>query len=113
MIPIVLCNGLGVDSEPLKSFNNEEIANLKIYERTLLNLAQEGFDQAALVSDIDKIYFKRLRRKFPDFKIIQSRTFDHLVKENDLLIIQNNVVLNKKQLQSIFAIIQNTDRSFI
>ncbi|MBT3445252.1 CDP-alcohol phosphatidyltransferase family protein [bacterium] len=112
MIPIVLCNGLGVDSEPLKSFNNEEIANLKIYERTLLNLAQEGFDQAALVSDIDKIYFKRLRRKFPDFKIIQSRTFDHLVKENDLLIIQNNVVLNKKQLQSIFAIIQNTDRSF-
>ena len=46
MLPIIISSGQGLDSEDLSLFNDEEIGGLKLTERILLILANEGFDKA-------------------------------------------------------------------
>jgi phosphatidylglycerophosphate synthase len=113
MLPIILTNGKGIESEELSQFNNESIAGLRLTERILLILASEGFDRVQLVTDIPDLRFKRLNKKFPNFKIVQSKGLIDLDKNTDLLVFQNNIVLNKKQLQSALEAIKNNDESII
>ena len=56
---------------------------------------------------------KRLKRKFPDFKIHQSKNLSDFLNKEDVLIFQNNVVINKKQLQSTLDIINNQKKSTV
>ncbi len=111
MLPIILSNGLGIDSENLDLFINEKIGGLSLTERILLILASEGFSNAGLIADIPEISFKRLKKKYPDFKIHQSKNISDFVNKEDILIFQNNVVINKKQLQSTLDIIKNQKES--
>ena len=94
MLPIIISSGQGLDSEDLSLFNDEEIGGLKLTERILLILANEGFDKAQIVSEIQDIGLKRLKKKFPNFQIIQSSKFPDFKNETDLLLFQNNIVLN-------------------
>lgn len=113
MLPVVISNGLGIDSENLDLFINEKIGGLSLTERVLLILAAEGFSNAGLIADIPEISFKRLKRKFPDFKIHQSKNLSDFLNKEDVLIFQNNVVINKKQLQSTLDIINNQKKSAV
>ena len=113
MLPVILTNGKGIESEELSQFNNESIAGLRLTERILLILASEGFDRVQLVTDIPDLRFKRLNKKFPNFKIVQSKGLIDLDKNTELLVFQNNIVLNKKQLQSALEAIKNNDESII
>ena len=113
MLPIIISSGQGLDSEDLSLFNDEEIGGLKLTERILLILANEGFDKAQIVSEIQDIGLKRLKKKFPNFQIIQSSKFPDFKNETDLLLFQNNIVLNKKQLQSTLEIIKDNNESMI
>ena len=113
MLPVVISNGLGIDSENLDLFINEKIGGLSLTERVLLILAAEGFSNAGLIADIPEISFKRLKRKFPDFKIHQSKNLSDFLNKEDVLIFQNNVVINKKQLQSTLDIINNQKKSTV
>ena len=113
MLPIIISSGQGLDSEDLSLFNDEEIGGLKLTERILLILANEGFDKAQIVSEIQDIGLKRLKKKFPNFQIIQSSKFPNFKNETDLLLFQNNIVLNKKQLQSTLEIIKDNNESMI
>jgi len=113
MLPVILSNGLGIDSEELELFIDEKIADLTLAERILLILASEGFDEAFLVADIPKISFNRLNKKFPEFKIHQSNSLTKIPRETDILILQNNVVINKKQFQSTLKSISNTQESVV
>ena len=63
MLPIILSKGLGIDSENLDLFINEEIGGLSLTERILLILASEGFSNAGLIAEIPEISFKRLKKK--------------------------------------------------
>ena len=85
MLPIIISSGQGLDSEDLSLFNDEEIGGLKLTERILLILANEGFDKAQIVSEIQDIGLKRLKKKFTNFQIIQSSKFTNFKNENDLL----------------------------
>ena len=107
MLPIILSNGQGIDSENLDLFKNEKIGGLSLTERILLILASEGFSNAGLIADIPEIRFKRLNKKYPEFKIHQSKNISDFVNKEDILIFQNNVVINKKQTQSSLQIIKN------
>ena len=113
MLPVVISNGLGIDSENLDLFINEKIGGLSLTERVLLILAAEGFSNAGLIADIPEISFKRLKRKFADFKIHQSKNLSDFLNKEDVLIFQNNVVINKKQLQSTLDIINNQKKSTV
>ena len=113
MLPVILSNGLGIDSEELGLFINEKIADLTLAERILLILASEGFDEAFLIADIPKISFNRLNKKFPGFKIHQSNSLTKVPRETDILILQNNVVINKKQFQSTLKSISDTEESVV
>ncbi len=111
MLPVVICSGLGIDSEKLDLFLDEKIGDLTLTERILLLLASEGFSNAYIVSNVAQINFKRLNKKFPDFEILHVSSLANLPKNKDLLFFQNNLVINKKQLQSTLNVIKEENES--
>ncbi|NSW88995.1 CDP-alcohol phosphatidyltransferase family protein [bacterium] len=111
MLPVVICSGPGIDSEKLDLFLHEKIGDLTLTERILLLLASEGFSNAYIVNNVAQINFKRLNKKFPDFKLLQVSSLINLPKNKDLLFFQNNVVINKKQLQSTLNMIKEENES--
>lgn len=113
MLPVIVTNGIGIDSEELGFFSNEKIANLSLTERILLILAFQGFDNAIISTDAPNIAFNRLKKKFPNFKLTYVTSFKELPKNKDLLFFQNNVVINKKQLQSTLNLINDNNESLI
>ena len=82
MLPVILSNGLGIDSEELELFIDEKIADLTLAERILLILASEGFDEAFLIADIPKISFNRPLRlcllRSPVTAAFRTGSKDHL-----------------------------------
>ena len=111
MLPVIVCSGLGIKSEKLDLFINEKIGDLSLTERILLLLASEGFNKSYIISDLPQVNFKRLSKKFPDFEILQTSSFSNLPSTEDILFFQNNVVINKKQLQSILDLINFENNS--
>lgn len=111
MLPVIVCSGLGINSEKLDLFINEKIGDLSLTERILLLLASEGFNKSYIISDLPQVNFKRLSKKFPDFEILQTSSFSNLPSTEDILFFQNNVVINKKQLQSILDLINFENNS--
>jgi phosphatidylglycerophosphate synthase len=113
MLIVLLCKGQGVDSEELSSFNKEEVADISLFERTLINLGSAGYNEAILICEDNTLPLKQLSERHPSFRIRAEISLDNLPREQDLLIIQNNVVINKKQLGTLLETIDDENDSFI
>ena len=113
MLTVLLCKGHGIDSEELSLFNNEKVAEIPLFERTLINLANEGYDEAILICENNSISLEHLNKNYPNFRVHIKSSLDNLFFERDLLIIQNNVVINKKQLASLIETIKDKNDSFV
>ena len=62
MLSSFISSGQGLDSEDLSLFNDEKLV-VKATERILLILANEGFDKAQIVSEIQDIDAKKTQKK--------------------------------------------------
>jgi phosphatidylglycerophosphate synthase len=113
MLIVLLCKGQGVDSEELSSFNQEKVADISLFERTLINLGSAGYNEAILICESDALPLKQLSERHPGFRIRAEASLNNLPQEQDLLIIQNNVVINKKQLANLFETIEDENGSFV
>ena len=113
MLTVLLCKGHGIDSEELSLFNNEKVADINLFERTLINLANEGYKEAILICDNNNVSLEKLNKNHPDSKVQIKTSLDNLPLERDLLIIQNNVVINKKQLVNLIKTIRDENNSFV
>ena len=113
MLIVLLCKGQGVDSEELSSFNKEEVADISLFERTLINLGSAGYNEAILICEDNTLPLKQLSERHPSFRIRAEISLDNLPREQDLLIIQNNVVINKKQLGTLLETIDDENDSFV
>ena len=111
MIPAIICVGDGVCSEDLNKFNKEKIGRIPLYERILINLINEGFNKVYIVVE------KNSSLKFDNIigpVDVEYIELSDLAKINeDILIFQNNVVINKKQLAKIIQEISKTENSCI
>ena len=113
MLTVLLCKGHGIDSEELSLFNNEKVADINLFERALINLANEGYKEAILICDNNNVSLEKLNKNHPDSKVQIKTSLDNLPLERDLLIIQNNVVINKKQLVNLIKTIRDENNSFV
>ena len=113
MLTVLLCNGNGIDSEKLSLFNNEKVAEITLFERTLINLANEGYNEAILICEDNNISLEQLNKSHPSFRVQIKPSLDNLFLERDLLIVQNNVVINKKQLANLIETIRDENDSFV
>ena len=52
MITIILCKGKGLDSEELSLFEQEKIAGISLFERSLISLSNESFTESFIISDV-------------------------------------------------------------
>ena len=97
MITIILCKGKGLDSEELSLFEQEKIAGISLFERSLISLSNESFTESFIISD--KEYpLNELYKRHKNFNIQTKPKIDDFLANRDVLLIQNNVVANKKQI---------------
>lgn len=112
MITIILCKGKGLDSEELSLFEQEKIAGISLFERSLISLSNESFTESFIISD--KEYpLNELYKRHKNFNIQTKPKIDDFLANRDVLLIQNNVVANKKQIASLFKKINDENVSFI
>ena len=111
MIPAIICVGDGVCSEDLNKFNKEKIGRIPLYERILINLINEGFNKVYIV--VEKNSFLKLDNIIGPVNVEYIELSDLAKINEDILIFQNNVVINKKQLAKIIQEISKTENSCI
>ncbi len=111
MVPAIICVGDGVRSEDLDKFNKEKIGRIPLYERILINLINEGFNKVYIV--VEKDVSLKLNNILGPVNIEYIELSDLVKINEDILIFQNNVVINKKQLVKIIQEISKTENSFI
>ena len=93
MSPAIILDGIGINGEFLSDFIAEKIADITLVERLILNLQNEGFTKIYLISN-NKNNFQLTNISRPIE--IKTVSFEEIEKLNeDLLVFQNNVVLNK------------------
>ena len=109
MIPAIMCVGDSICSEKLDKFNNEKIGKIPLYERILINLINEGFNKVYIVTK-KNIFLELNNISSPvDIKYIELSDLGKI--KEDLLIFQNNIVINKKQLTKSLEEISKTKNS--
>jgi len=109
MIPAIMCVGDSICSEKLDKFNNEKIGKIPLYERILINLINEGFNKVYIVRK-KNIFLELNNISSPvDIKYIELSDLGKI--KEDLLIFQNNIVINKKQLTKSLEEISKTKNS--
>ena len=109
MIPAIMCVGDSICSEKLDKFNNEKIGKIPLYERILINLINEGFNKVYIIAK-KNISFELNNISSPvDIKYIELSDLGKI--KEDLLIFQNNIVINKKQLAKSLEEISKTKNS--
>lgn len=69
MLIVLLCKGQGVDSEELSSFNKEEVADISLFERTLINLGGAGYNEAILICEANPLPLEQLSERHHSFRI--------------------------------------------
>ena len=111
MVPAIICVGDGVRSEDLDKFNKEKIGKIPLYERILINLINEGFNKVYIV--VEKNVSLKLDNILGPVNVEYIELSDLVKINEDILIFQNNVVINKKQLAKIIQEISKTENSFI
>ena len=111
MIPAIICVGDGVCSEDLNKFNKEKIGRIPLYERILINLINEGFNKVYIV--VEKNSSLKLDNIIGPVNVEYIELSDLAKINEDILIFQNNVVINKKQLAKIIEEISKTENSCI
>ena len=111
MIPAIICVGDGVCSEDLNKFNKEKIGRIPLYERILINLINEGFNKVYIV--VEKNSSLKLDNIIGPVNVEYIELSDLAKINEDILIFQNNVVINKKQLAKIIQEISKTENSCI
>ena len=111
MIPAIICVGDGVCSEDLDKFTNEKIGKIPLYERILINLINEGFNKVYIV--VEKGVSLKLDNIIGPVDIEYIELSDLTKINEDILIFQNNIVINKKQLAKIIQEISKTENSCI
>ncbi len=111
MIPAIICVGDGVCSEDLNKFNKEKIGRIPLYERILINLINEGFNKVYIV--VEKNSSLKLDNIIGPVDVEYIELSDLAKINEDILIFQNNVVINKKQLAKIIEEISKTENSCI
>ena len=111
MIPAIICVGDGVCSEDLNKFNKEKIGRIPLYERILINLINEGFNKVYIV--VEKNSSLKLENIIGPVNVEYIELSDLAKINEDILIFQNNVVINKKQLAKIIEEISKTENSCI
>ena len=111
MVPAIICVGEGVRSEDLDKFNKEKIGKIPLYERILINLINEGFNKVYIV--VEKDVSLKLNNILGPVNVEYIELSDLVKINEDILIFQNNVVINKKQLAKIIQEISKTENSFI
>lgn len=111
MVPAIICVGDGVRSEDLDKFNKEKIGRIPLYERILINLINEGFNKVYIV--VEKDVSLKLNNILGPVNVEYIELSDLVKINEDILIFQNNVVINKKQLAKIIQEISKTENSFI
>jgi len=111
MVPAIICVGDGVRSEDLDKFNKEKIGRIPLYERILINLINEGFNKVYIV--VEKDVSLKLKNILGPVNVEYIELSDLVKINEDILIFQNNVVINKKQLAKIIQEISKTENSFI
>ena len=111
MIPAIICVGDGVCSEDLNKFNKEKIGRIPLYERILINLINEGFNKVYIV--VEKNSSLKLENIIGPVNVEYIELSDLAKINEDILIFQNNVVINKKQLAKIIQEISKTENSCI
>ena len=109
MIPAIMCVGDSICSEKLDKFNNEKIGKIPLYERILINLINEGFNKVYIVTK-KNIFLELNNISSPvDIKYIELSDLGKI--KEDLLIFQNNIVINKKQLTKSLEEISKTKKN--
>src|SRR6056300_1535283 len=111
MVPAIICVGDGVRSEDLDKFNKEKIGRIPLYERILIHLINEGFNKVYIV--VEKDFSLKLNNILGPVNVEYIELSDLVKINEDILIFQNNVVINKKQLAKIIQEISKTENSFI
>ena len=111
MVPAIICVGDGVRSEDLDKFNKEKIGRIPLYERILINLINEGFNKVYIV--VEKDVSLKLNNILGPVNVEYIELSDLVKINEDILIFQNNVVINKKQLAKIIQEISKTENSCI
>ena len=77
MITIILCKGKGLDSEELSLFEQEKIAGISLFERSLISLSNESFTESFIISD--KEYpLNELYKRHKNFNIQTKPKIDDL-----------------------------------
>ncbi|MEE2975380.1 MAG: CDP-alcohol phosphatidyltransferase family protein [Thermodesulfobacteriota bacterium] len=112
MITIILCKGKGVDSEELNLFNKEKVADIHLFERFLIGLSNQGFNESVIISDEDCL-LNELHYRYPSSRVQRKSKIDDLLINRDILIVQNNVVANKKQISNLLEVVNDYNQSFI
>tara|TARA_B100000131_G_scaffold117769_1_gene114559 strand:- start:10537 stop:11769 length:1233 start_codon:yes stop_codon:yes gene_type:complete len=111
MSPAIILDGIGINGEFLSDFIAEKIADITLVERLILNLQNEGFTKIYLISN-NKNNFQLTNISRPIE--IKTVSFEEIEKLNeDLLVFQNNVVLNKKQLFEILDLSKESETNIV
>ena len=110
MSPAIIFDGKDINNEFLEIFLEEKIADINNIERLIINLQNEGFKKAYIVTN-KNIEFKLKKIKKPiELMFITHKDLCNL--KEDILLFQSNVVLNKKQLSDIVELTEDSNESY-